>query len=138
MNLDFAVIADYAAVTGDGKLVVAGIFDRLTANELPAVHASMSLAFRVEGEPGTATNHSVEVRFTGPDGADILQPFLGEIRMITVDASIPPGAQFVLALPGVRFERYGTHQVEIRVDGKLLRSVPLRVVAANPLPMTAM
>lgn len=135
MNLDFAVIADYAAVTGEGKLVVAGIFDRIAAPELPAVHPSMSLAFKLEGDSGTSPNQSVLVRFVAPDGQDLMPPFEGEVRLMSVDPAFPPGAQFVLAMPGVRFDQYGVHWIEIRVGGELLKTVALHVV--RPMQATS-
>jgi len=68
MEIDLAVIADYAAVSGDGKLVVAGIFDRITAADMPAVHPMMALAFRVTTDPGPSSTHSVEVHLADPEG----------------------------------------------------------------------
>lgn len=137
MNVEFAVIADYAAVTGEGKLIVAGIFDRITASELPAVHATMSLALRAGAEIGAPSNHTLNVRFVAPDGTEVMPPFEGEIRLLSADPSIPPGAQFILAMPGVRFERYGLHQIEIRIDRELVSTVALRVVPPSGPPMAA-
>jgi hypothetical protein len=128
MNIDFAVIADYAAVTGEGKLVIAGIFDRISSAELPAIHPTMYMAFRLEGDEGAPTNQSVTVRLIAPSGAEVIPPFEGEVRLLSIDPAVPPGAQFVLALPGVRFEQYGVHWVEIRVGGELLKTVALHVV----------
>lgn len=137
MRMNFAAIADYAAVTGDGKLVIAGIFDRITVAELPAVHPSMALAFRIEGEFGSRTRHQVSIRIVNPRGEDVIEPVTAEMNMISTDAEVPPGAQFVLSLPGVRFEQHGTHNVEIGVDGKHLETIVLRVVRPAP-PQHAM
>jgi Family of unknown function (DUF6941) len=128
MEIDFAVVADYAAVTSDGKLVVAGIFDRITAPDMPAVHPTMSLAFRVTMDPGSPSLHRVEVHLVGPDGSDVLPPFHGEMRAFSADASSPRGAQFVLSLPGVRFQMWGLYTVHVSIDGQHLRTVPFRIV----------
>ncbi len=136
MEIDFAVVADYAAVTGDGKLVVAGIFDRITAPNMPAVHPTMSLAFRVMMEPGSPSVHRVEVRLVGPDGADVLAPFNGEMRAFSADSASPRGAQFVLSLPGVRFQMWGLYTVHVSIDGQHLKTVPFRVVQPRqPAPV---
>lgn len=138
MKVDFAVIADYAAVTGDGKLIVAGIFDRIIAPELPSVHATMSVAMQLEGDIGISANHRVDVSFLAPNGSEVMPSFEGEVRLLTVDSGSSPGAQFILALPGVRFEQYGRYRIEIRVDGELLRTISLYVVAPSGPPMMAM
>jgi hypothetical protein len=133
MEIDFAVVADYAAVTSDGKLVVAGIFDRITAPDMPAVHPTMALAFRVTTDPGSPSVHRVEVHLVGPDGADVLPPFHGEMRAFSADAASPRGAQYVLSLPGVRFQQWGLYTVQVAIDGQLLRTVPFRIVQP-PMP----
>ena len=52
MDLDFAVIADYAATTTDGKLMIGGIFDTIWVNEVPAVQPFMSVVLRLRAHPG--------------------------------------------------------------------------------------
>ena len=134
MEIDFAVVADYAAVTSDGKLVVAGIFDRITAGEMPAVHPTMSLAFRATMDPGSPSFHRIEVHLVGPDGTDVLPAFHGEMRAFAADAASPRGAQFVLSLPGVRFQMWGLYTVNVSIDGQHLRTVPFRIVQPPPTP----
>ena len=51
MNVRLAVLADYANVTGDGKLNILGIFDRINLLQIPAVHPQMHLVLRIEAHP---------------------------------------------------------------------------------------
>jgi len=51
VNIELAVLADYAAVTHDNKLVIAGIFDSLNVPGLTWSLTMMSLALRISGEP---------------------------------------------------------------------------------------
>ena len=77
--------------------------------------------------------HRVEVHLLGPEGDDVLPPFHGEMRAFSADANSPRGAQFVLSLPGVRFQRWGLYTVNVSIDGEPLRSVPFRIFQP-PLP----
>jgi len=64
----------------------------------------------------------------------VIPPFRGELRAFSADAASPRGAQFVLSLPGVRFQTWGAYSVRISIDGQLLKTVPFRIVQASQQP----
>jgi hypothetical protein len=127
MELGLGMIADYAAITADQKLVVAGIFDALIVQQVPALHPSMALALRFRLSPDEAPAHHVTIRLIDPDGAELLPPFETDMQLANLDPVSGGAAQFVLQLNNVRFERLGRHSFDVLIDGEIAGSIELEV-----------
>jgi len=127
MRVDLALLADYAEVTQrGGKLVVCGIFDRISLPDLESVHPHMALALKLVCETGEGPIHQLMVRLVDPDGVDVITPMEGEVEVkeeVTGEASI----NLILDLNLVRFSAAGPHSFDIFLDGSLERQVPLSV-----------
>src|SRR5680860_1838218 len=74
MQVDLALLADYAAVTQENKFVVAGIFDAILSGEIPITHPHMALALQVRIVAGEDTAHRVKVSLVDADGNDVIPP----------------------------------------------------------------
>jgi len=126
MQVDLALLADYAAVTNDKKLIAAGIFSSIRGRELPVVHSRMYLALRVRVIGGEADQHHFTVRLVGPDGAvvmDLSGPFEVQRADRTKDATLP----LVIDIAGQQFEKWGPHSFDIYVDERFVERVELEV-----------
>ena len=69
MKLLLLMAADYANITGDGKLNVIGIFNDINAFNFPARHPSMHLVARLGAEPeeyGQTRSFTGKLRATFP------------------------------------------------------------------------
>jgi hypothetical protein len=131
MEVRLAVLADYAAVTDQGKLVIAGIFDTITAPGLPSAHSRVSLALRVHLLPEEGTEHNLSVRYVDPDGNTLLD-FGGPIPAPPqVDAEHGSNAQLVINFEPLPLEAYGRHAFEVFVDDEYVDAVPLEIVQMN-------
>jgi hypothetical protein len=74
MHVRLAVLADYANVTGDGKLNILGIFARINLMQIPAVHPQMHLVLRIEAHPSELNRaYDVEIRLQDPAGLTIFE-----------------------------------------------------------------
>lgn len=126
MNVELALLADYAAVTNEGKLVAAGIFDILAPPRLPWHHPTMFIALRIHFHPGEEGSHKIKLRLVNPDGAEIVS--------LDADAVVGEGdplegsnIQLVLSLNNITFEVVGRHAFDLFLDGRYEHTVPLRV-----------
>ena len=127
MRVDLALLADYAEVTQrGGKLVVCGIFDRITLADLDAVHPHMALALKLACEPDEAPAHHLSVRLVDPDGTDVVPPMEGDVE-VKGEADGDASVNLILDLNLVKFGTAGPHSFDIFVDGRLERQVPLTV-----------
>jgi hypothetical protein len=127
MEIEFAVIADYAATTNENKLVVGGIFDTIFASEVPANHPFMALAVRVHAHPGEVGRHAVTVRLVDPDGTEVIQPLQAPFEIGGMDPLEGGSADLVLQLSGVPLRTFGRHSFDILIDGRFEKGVKLNV-----------
>src|SRR5688572_10688148 len=126
MHVKLAVLADYANVTGDGKLNILGIFDRMTVATLPAVHPQMNLVLRLEAHPAEHDRpHPVEIRLQDPDGQVIF-----EVRGEIVPHGEPGqsvSTNQLLTLNNLQLNRAGGYVFFVLVNNVLKAEVPLPV-----------
>lgn len=131
MQVKLAVLADYANVTGDGKLNILGIFDRMTVVELPAVHPQMHLVLRLEAHSAEQDRvHTVEIRLHDPDGQTIFD-VTGEI-VPHGDAGSPVSTNQILTLNNLQLMKIGGYTFLIFVNNDLKAEVPLAVDLGTP------
>lgn len=134
VDVTFAVVADYANVSREGKLNVMGIFDRVFARQLPARFPPMQLVVRLEADYAELdTEHAIRVQLSSPAGEAVFD----------IDGTFTPrGGQpghktsvnHVLQLGNVPLQEVGTHRVLVWIDGDLKREVPIHVVQAPDAP----
>ena len=134
MDLELAVIADYAANTSDGKLVIGGIFDTIWVQELPAVQPFMAVVMRIRAHPGEEGGHDVRVRLVDPDGHEVIEGLDAPLMLAELDPLDGGTAQMILQLAGVQFENHGRHSIDLFLDGRFERSLPLFVRKAPASP----
>jgi hypothetical protein len=127
MRVDLALLADYAEVTQrGGKLIVCGIFDRISLGDLEAVHPHMALALKLSCDPDEAQGHHLSVRLVDPDGADVVQPMEGDVE-VKAEGDANASVNLILDLNLVKFNASGPHSFDVFLDGELATQVPLAV-----------
>jgi hypothetical protein len=127
MKVELALLADYAEVTQRGsKLMVCGIFDRVTVADLEGVHPHMALALKLSLHPGEDPAHRLKVRLVDPDGADVIAPMEAEVE-VAAEAANEAAVNLILDLNLVKFNSYGPHSFDIFLDGRFEHQVPLTV-----------
>ena len=135
MQIKLAVLADYANVTGDGKLNILGIFDRINLMQVPAVHPQMHLVLRLEAHPAERERaHKVEIRLHDPEGATIFE-VNGDI-VPHGDGGQPISTNQILTLNNLQLEKIGAYNFVIFVNDDLKSELPLHVefVSIPPAP----
>jgi len=133
MNVRLAVLADYANVTGDGKLNVLGIFDRINLLQIPAVHPQMHLVLRIEAHPSELNRtYAVEIRLHDPVGVIIFE-VKGEIVPRGEAGQIVSTNQ-ILTLNNLQLEKIGEYTFVVMVNNEVKTQIPLAVefVAMTP------
>ncbi len=135
MNVAFALIADGASLSQEGKLTAFGVFNRVTLGSIPAVHlgSAIVLWFRLE-EPDMGTTASIAVSLVSPTGEKV---WMAEGTIEFAKREIPsPGYDFathILQLPPLRFEEPGGYEIRVEASGSPTFSAPL-LVEGPPAP----
>jgi hypothetical protein len=110
------VAADYANITGDGKLNIMGIFHEIYASSFPARHASMHLIATLGAELGEWNQtRDFTIKLLDEDGNQIMD-LTGQIDIPKGERGRKPEVNIILGLNDVIFPKPGTYVFAIFVD----------------------
>ena len=134
MHISFALFADAANLSQEGKLNVLGVFDAVQVATLPAVHPRATLVVRLKGGRADVGSHVLGLSWINPRGAELW----GSQGEVAVGAP-PPGVHdmdlpviITLDLP---LDASGAYAMRVSLDGALTAEVPLQVRAGSgPAP----
>lgn len=131
MHISFALFADAANLSQEGKLNVLGVFDALQVGALPAVHPRATLVVRLKADHADVGVHTLAFGWVGPNGEEIWSSS-GEVEVGTP----PPGAQEVdipvIAAIDLPIQEAGAHTMRIELDGELRSELYLHVRLGTP------
>jgi hypothetical protein len=133
VNVDLALVCDYALIDQYGKLSVMGIFEHIWVQHFPVVHPRLHLVMRLKGRRTEIGEHKVGIRLLDEDDKEVIN---GDG---TVTFSEPPagvleieaGTVLVFDVP---FEHEGSYRFEIAVDAVEMAAVRLTVGVAPEQP----
>ena len=133
MRITFALFADAANISQEGKLNILGVFDAVQVGTLPALHPRAHLVARIVGTREDAGVHQMTLVWRNPAG-EALWNTAGELRI----EPPPPGVEqmdlpFIAALD-LPLDRAGTFTLTISIGPEEMASVALQVRAAGPGP----
>lgn len=136
MRLDLMLLADAATASPDGKLFIhGGGVTRITAPVLPWTQPQLVLVARFLVEPDAYNRpHELQVSVTDPEGAIVVPPAQLPVTPQPQPEHIQGEELYMnmaLGMASLSFTREGAYRFELRLDGKLVRALPLVVVAAR-------
>ncbi len=116
MNLELALLADYANISQEGKLNVMGIFNVISAPAFPAQHPEMRLVLRFRASAAEkGQSRRLDVKLVDADGREGLT-LSGQLRIPTEFRRANVEITNILTLVGVRFEKEGVYEFRVLVD----------------------
>lgn len=136
MQLEIFTLCD-AATDSDGKLNIIGTFDQISAMKFPCVYRRIVVALRIRFEPIEEGKHPVRVTFVNADGKPVIPPLNAEIGIGFGGGTHSVCRNVILELNGVKFDTPGQYSLDIAIDGRQERSVPLHVFLKSSAPPPA-
>lgn len=134
MKVPLAVLCDAANVSREGKLNILGVFSAVRAVQFPHAHPSMTLVVGLEATYTERGDHAIDIRLVDADGQELLK-LDGHAVLQSDRPGHPIFTQAILTLNNLTFPRAGTYTVDILVDRRHERSLPLEVMElATPVP----
>lgn len=124
VKLRFAVLADYANVTGDGKINILGVLDQIYAYAFPATHRELVVvnSFETENtEDGAKLDMGVKI--IDPDGHT-----LSEIGGVLQIAGLRQVVNQIHVFQDLEFQMAGAHEVHLLVDHATVHVMELNLV----------
>jgi hypothetical protein len=115
MHVQFALFADAANVSQEGKLNILGVFDALHVGQLPSLHPRATFVVRLKAGPDDEGPHGVSLEWVNPVG-DMLWSSRGELMV----GAAPDGAEGIdvplLAVVDLPLDRPGIYTMITAVD----------------------
>ena len=132
MKLELFLAADYANITGDGKLNVMGIFRVVKATNFPARHPSMHLVIKMVAELGEyGVSRNLFVKLLSPDGNELME-LSGKIDVPVGSGGLTPEVNVILELKDLIFPEPGPYQFVVMVDKDYKGDLPIMVNQIEP------
>ncbi len=126
MHVSFALFADAANLSQEGKLNILGVFDAVQVGTFPTVHPRAHLVVRLKGTPADVGSHTVGLRWLNPSG-DELWSSDGELNI----GAAPPGTAEMdlplIATVDLPLDRAGAYTMGILLDNEPHAEVHLHV-----------
>ena len=128
MRLSFALFADAANLSQEGKLNVLGVFDAVQVAGLPTVHPRAHLVVRIKGGVSDVGTHVMTLRWVNPSGSE-LWVSNGELNI----GAPPPGVTDMdfplIAAIDLPLDAPGTYAMQVALGSCTIEDVALSAVA---------
>jgi uncharacterized protein DUF6941 len=135
MHISFAVFADAANLSQEGKLNILGVFDAVQVAGLPTVHPRTHFVVRLKANGDDTGQHKLTFRW--------LSPFEEELWSSSGEMSVAPSPNPVLevdlpiiAVVDLPLNVTGQYTMQVTLDGELTATARLLVNAANQSMVT--
>jgi len=134
MHLSFALFADGANLSQEGKLNILGVFDAMQVASFPSVHPRAHLVVRLKGTRADVGVHQVVLSWKNPQGSELWnsngQLDIGAPPPQVTEIDMPLIAPIDLPLDGP-----GVYTMTITLDRERQGELRLHVRdAATPMP----
>jgi len=129
MQVVFALFADAANLSQEGKLNILGVFDALQVGTLPAVHPRAHLVVHLKGTPADVGTHALQLRWINPRGQELWESTgaldVGQPPAMTGEMDLP-----VIAMIDLPMDVPGRYHLALFLDDRMIAQVPVLVRVA--------
>jgi hypothetical protein len=135
MHISFAVFADAANLSQEGKLNILGVFDAVQVAGLPTIHPRTHFVVRLKANGEDTGQHKLSFRW--------LSPYEEELWSSTGEMTVAPSPNPVfevdlpiIAVVDLPLNVTGQYTMQVTLDGKVTATTRL-LVNANQQPMVS-
>jgi hypothetical protein len=132
MQVAFALFADAANLSQEGKLNVLGVFDALQVGALPAMHPRAHLVVHFKGTGADVGRHTVTLRWINPKGNE-LWTSTGEMNVGQPPAGVTEMDLPMIAQIDLPIDAAGPYRMTVSLDDRPSAEVPVQVRTAAPV-----
>ena len=130
MQVSFALFADAANLSQEGKLNILGVFDAVQVGALPTVHRRASLVVHLKGDESDAGVHSLTLRWLSPTGEELWNT-QGQVEVQSAPANGAGMDLPLIAAVDLPLDQPGAYAMHIAVDDMPSAQVALHVRTAS-------
>jgi len=126
MQVVFALFADAANLSQEGKLNVLGVFDALQVGAVPAMHPRAHLVVHLKGKLADVGLHSVTLRWINPNGSE-LWTSTGELNVGQPPSGVTEMDLPLIAQIDLPIDAAGAYRMTVSLDNRQSAEVPVQV-----------
>ena len=126
MDIEVFVLCD-AATDSAGKLNVLGAFESLLARSVPVVHPQCAMALRMRFARIEEGDHEIKICLVEADGLPVVPDLRAGVHVKFHGQESSLAANIVMNLQRVQFKTAGEYSINLAVDGRFERAIPLAV-----------
>jgi hypothetical protein len=130
MQVVFALFADAANLSQEGKLNVLGVFDALQVGSVPAMHPRAHLVVHLKGKLDDVGRHTVTLRWVNPKGSE-LWTSTGELNVGQPPSGVTEMDLPLIAQIDLPIDAAGAYRMTISLDDRQSAEVPVQVRTAQ-------
>jgi uncharacterized protein DUF6941 len=134
MHVSFALFADAANLSQEGKLNILGVFDAVQVASMPTVHPRATLVVRLKGGRSDVGTHTMALRWLNPQGNELWSS-TGELNI----ADAPPGAADMdmplIATLDLPIDVPGRYTMAVALDGEPTAEAAVQVNGVMQAPV---
>ncbi len=131
MVVSFALFADAANLSQEGKLNILGVFDAVQVASVPSVHPRAHLVVRLKGNSLDAGSHTVTLRWVNPSGVELWSSE-GELEVASPPSPVSEMDFPLIASIDLPLDSAGAYTMQIALDRQPHADVALFVRTAPP------
>ena len=123
MKLLYTLLCDYAFLSIDRKVNIIGVFETINAQKFPVTHPKFVIVGSVApSKKNFKMSLNIVEKETGTS-------ILGDIheRDVNLPAGHDQNFNFIVEVINTNFTKPGLYVVEIKIDGKVIGEIPLRL-----------
>jgi hypothetical protein len=136
MHVTFAMFADAANLSQEGKLNILGVFDALQVATLPTVHPRASLVVRLKGARIESGAHTVSLQWLNPSGVELWSS-VGQLEVAAPPPNVNEMDMPLIANVDLPLDEPGSYTMRIALDSHPSADLKLQVRAPAPMPPTS-
>jgi len=136
MHIAFALFADAANLSQEGKLNVLGVFDALQVGTLPAVHPRATLVVRIKGGRTDVGAHALGLRWVNPSGIELWSS-VWELNVSGLPTGVEEMDMPLIGTVDLPLDVPGEYAMRVALDDEPVAALALQVRAAGPTMMPA-
>jgi hypothetical protein len=126
MHISFAVFADAANLSQEGKLNVLGVFDAVQVAGLPTIHPRTHFIVRVKADGTDVGTHKLTFRWVSPHEEELWSSS-GELNVAPAPNPIFEVDLPIIAVVDLPLNLPGQYTMQVTLDGQLTSSARLFV-----------
>lgn len=133
MESVYLLLADYANMTGDGKINVMGIFNRIFANNFPALHPEMYLVSQLSASPAEYDREfKLTIRLMDQDGKHVIVEHLLDGKIPRDEAGASVNVNTIIRLNNTLFPQPGAYGFYVLVDNDVKQNLSIALGPYRP------